>query len=45
VNVDLLYFLAKQFPVDIDMNNVSEEQGVAAYRAFRRALERKGRKR
>jgi hypothetical protein len=27
------------------MNNVSEEQGVAAYRAFRRALERKRKKR
>ena len=45
VDVDLLYFLAKQLPVEIDMNKVSEEQGVAAYRALRRALERKGKKR
>jgi len=45
LDVDLLYFLAKQLPVEIDMNNVSEEQGVAAYRAFRRALERKGNRR
>jgi transcriptional regulator with XRE-family HTH domain len=37
VDIDLLYFLAKQLPVEIDMNNVSEEQGVAAYRAFRGA--------
>jgi transcriptional regulator with XRE-family HTH domain len=29
VDVDLLYFLAKQLPSEIDMNNVSEEQGVA----------------
>ena len=45
VDVDLLYFLAKQLPVEIEMNNVSEQQGVAAYRAFRRALERKGKRR
>ena len=44
VDVDLLYFLAKQIPIEIDMNNVSEEQGVAAYRVFRRALE-KGKRR
>jgi transcriptional regulator with XRE-family HTH domain len=44
VDVDLLYFLAKQIPIEIDMNNVSAEQGVAAYRAFRRALE-KGKRR
>src|SRR5215471_1304507 len=44
VDVDLLYFLAKQLPVEIDMNNVSEEQGVAAYRAFRLALKRNGKK-
>jgi transcriptional regulator with XRE-family HTH domain len=44
VDVDLLYFLAKQFPVEIDINNMSEEQGVAAYRAFRLALKRNGKK-
>jgi transcriptional regulator with XRE-family HTH domain len=42
VDVDLLYFLAKQLPIDIDMSNVSEEQAVAAYRAFRHELKRKG---
>jgi hypothetical protein len=41
----MLYFLAKELPVEIDMNNVSEEQGVAAYHGLRRALERKGKKR
>jgi transcriptional regulator with XRE-family HTH domain len=45
LDVDLLYFLAKQLPVDLDMNNISEEQAVAAYRALRRELERKGAKR
>jgi len=40
----LLYFLAKQLPSAIDSREVSEEQGVAAYRAFRRQLERKGKK-
>ena len=45
LDVDLLYFLAKQLPVEIDMNNVSEEQGVAAYRAFRHALKSKGKRR
>ena len=45
LDIDLLYFLAKQLPVEIEMNNVSEEQGVAAYRAFRRALERRGKRR
>jgi transcriptional regulator with XRE-family HTH domain len=44
VDVDLLYFLAKQLPSELDMNNVSEEQGVAAYRAFRHALKRKGKR-
>jgi transcriptional regulator with XRE-family HTH domain len=41
LDVDLLYFLAKQLPIEIDMSDVSEEQGVAAYRAFRHALKRK----
>ena len=45
VDADLLYFLAKQLPVEIDMNHVSEEKGVTAYRALRRALERKGKRR
>jgi transcriptional regulator with XRE-family HTH domain len=44
LDIDLLYFLAKQLPVEIDINNVSEEQGVAAYRAFRLALKRNGKK-
>jgi hypothetical protein len=34
-------FLAKQLPPEIDMNNVSEEQGVAAYRAFRQCAQKK----
>src|SRR6516165_8686073 len=45
VDVDLLYFLAKQLPVEIEMNNVSEEQGVAAYRVFRSELKRKSKRR
>jgi transcriptional regulator with XRE-family HTH domain len=44
LDVDLLYFLAKQLPADLDSNNVSEEQGVAAYRAFRRKLQAKGKR-
>ena len=36
LDVDLLYFLAKQIPIDVDPSKVSEEQAVAAYRAFRR---------
>jgi transcriptional regulator with XRE-family HTH domain len=44
LDIDLLYFLAKQLPVEIDMNNVSEEQGVAAYRAFRQAFKTNGKK-
>ena len=45
LDVDLLYFLAKQIPIDIDPSKVSEEQAVAAYRAFRRELKGKGKKR
>ena len=45
LDVDLLYFLAKQIPIDVDPSKVSEEQAVAAYRAFRRELKGKGRKR
>jgi transcriptional regulator with XRE-family HTH domain len=44
LDVDLLYFLAKQLPVDLDPNKVSEEQAVAAYRSFRRGLQPKGKK-
>jgi transcriptional regulator with XRE-family HTH domain len=43
LDVDLLYFLAKQMPFDVDTSKVSEERAVAAYRAFRREL--KGKKR
>jgi len=41
LDVDLLYFLAKQIPIDVDPSKVSEEQAVAAYRAFRRELGKK----
>ena len=44
LDVDLLYFLAKQLPVDLDPSRVSEQQAVAAYRAFRRELQPKGNK-
>ena len=44
LDVDLLYFLAKQLPVDLDPSKVSEEQAVAAYRALRRGLQPKGKK-
>ena len=44
LDVDLLYFLARQLPVDLDPSKVSEEQGVAAYRAFRRELQAKAKK-
>ena len=41
LDVDLLYFLAKQLPIELYRSDVSEEQGAAAYRAFRHALKRK----
>ena len=44
LDVDLLYFLAKQLPVDLDPSKVSEEQAVAAYRALRRGLQPKGKR-
>ena len=44
LDVDLLYFLAKQIPIDVDPSKVSEEQAVAAYRVFRRELKGKGKK-
>jgi len=44
LDVDLLYFLTRQLPVDLDPSKVSEEQGVAAYRVFRRELQAKGKK-
>ena len=43
LDVDL-YFLAKQVPVELDPGKISEAQGVAAFRAFRRALQPKGKK-
>jgi transcriptional regulator with XRE-family HTH domain len=45
LDVDLLYFLAKQMPFDVDTSKVSEDQAVAAYRAFRRELKSKGKRR
>jgi transcriptional regulator with XRE-family HTH domain len=45
LDADLLYFLAKQIPIDVDPSKVSEEQAIAAYRAFRRELKGKGKKR
>ena len=44
LDVDLLYFLAKQLPVELDSSKLSEEQAVAAYRAFRHGLQPKGKK-
>jgi transcriptional regulator with XRE-family HTH domain len=44
LDVDLLYFMAKQIPYDIDTSKVSDEQAIAAYRAFRRELTSKGKK-
>src|SRR5271156_146321 len=35
LDIDLLYFVAKQIPIDVDPSKLSEEQAVAAYRAFR----------
>jgi hypothetical protein len=44
LDVDLLYFMAKQLPHDIDISKVSDEQAIAAYRAFRREMTGKGKK-
>ena len=44
LEVDLLYFMAKQLPHDIDTSKVSDEQVIAAYRAFRREMTGKGKK-
>jgi hypothetical protein len=38
LDMDLLYFLTRQVPFDIDFNKVSHEQAVAAYRAFREIM-------
>jgi transcriptional regulator with XRE-family HTH domain len=38
LDVDLLYFLARQLPIEVDFSKVSEQQGIAAYRTFRRIL-------
>jgi transcriptional regulator with XRE-family HTH domain len=44
LDVDLLYFMAKQIPYDIDTSKVSDERAIAAYRAFRREMASKGKK-
>jgi hypothetical protein len=38
LDVDLLYFLTRQVPFDIDFSKVSDEEAVAAYRAFREIM-------
>ena len=45
LDVDLLYFLAGKLPSDIDTGKASEEQVQAAYRALRKELKSKSRKR
>lgn len=42
LNPDLLYFLAGRLPRDVVPEKASEEQVLAAYRAFRRELKSKG---
>jgi transcriptional regulator with XRE-family HTH domain len=44
LDVDLLYFVARQIPFDIDTSKVSDERAIAAYRAFRREMTSKGKK-
>ena len=44
LDVDLLYFMAKQIPYDIDTSKISNERAIAAYRAFRREMTSKGKK-
>jgi transcriptional regulator with XRE-family HTH domain len=44
LDADLLYFLSGRMPRDIEPAKASEEQVLAAYRAFRRELKSKGRK-
>jgi transcriptional regulator with XRE-family HTH domain len=45
LDCDLLYFLAGRLPRNVDPAKASEEQVLAAYRAFRRELKSGGRKR
>jgi transcriptional regulator with XRE-family HTH domain len=45
LEVDLLYFAAKRMPRDIEPVDASEDQVLAAYRAFRKELKTKGKKR
>src|SRR5580700_2421756 len=45
LEVDLLYFTAKRMPRDIEPVDASEEQVLAAYRAFRKELKTRGKKR
>jgi hypothetical protein len=35
IDADLVYFLARQLPFDIEFSKVSEEQAISAYRMFR----------
>lgn len=44
LDADLLYFLSGRMPPDIEPAKASEEQVLAAYRAFRRELKSKGKK-
>jgi transcriptional regulator with XRE-family HTH domain len=45
LEVDLLYFAAKRMPRDIEPVDASEEQVLAAYRAFRKELKTRRKKR
>jgi transcriptional regulator with XRE-family HTH domain len=45
IDADLLYFLAGRLPRDVVPEKASQEQVLAAYRAFRRELRSKGKKR
>jgi transcriptional regulator with XRE-family HTH domain len=45
LDADLLYFLSGRMPRDIEPANANEEQVRSAYRAFRRELKSKGKKR
>ena len=45
LEADLLYFVAGKVPSDIKPKEAGEEQVLAAYRAFRKELKNKGKKR
>ena len=45
IDPDLLYFLAGRLPRDVVPEKASQEQVLAAYRAFRRELRGRGKKR